>query len=327
MKKLFTLFNLIFVAWIANAQVNVTFESLSLPTSNYWNGNIGVAALTSFQNNGATFYNRNDTSSFGDYWSGWGYSATTDTTSILYSNQMSCIAGKGHNNSNVYGVAYLSPDEKINKIKFNASYLVNGFYLTNTTIAYRSMQNGDGFAKKFGGATGNDPDFYRIDITGWNGGNPINDTVQFYLADFRDTNNANDYIIKDWTFVDLSSFGFVDSLTYTLASSDTSSFGINTPTYFCLDDINLFPVEVNDLNASSQVTIYPNPVHETIYLTNNSSNKIQVNLYSIIGTRILKKEVERNETFSFNMNLLAKGNYMFQIVDGNNVSYEKITHE
>jgi hypothetical protein len=37
-----------------------------------------------------------------------------------------------------------------------------GVYVTNTTYAYNSMRDGDMFAKKFGGPTGNDPDWYKL---------------------------------------------------------------------------------------------------------------------------------------------------------------------
>jgi hypothetical protein len=38
---------------------------------------------------------------------------------------------------------------------------VTGAYFTNTTYAALSMLSGDSFAKKFGGASGDDPDWFK----------------------------------------------------------------------------------------------------------------------------------------------------------------------
>jgi hypothetical protein len=48
-----------------------------------------------------------------------------------------------------------------------------------------------------------------------------------------------DYIIKDWTLVALSSLGEVKSLEFALTSSDSDPvFGMNTPAYFAIDSVN-----------------------------------------------------------------------------------------
>ena len=44
--------------------------------------------------------------------------------------------------------------------------------------------------------------------------------MEFYLADYRFANNASDYIVRDWTFVNLASLGAVSKLTFGLTSSD-----------------------------------------------------------------------------------------------------------
>ena len=69
MKKTCTLLLLLLVAKLGFAQ-NATFENLSsgLPTgTSYWKGNPGVPGETIFSSGSASFTNRNDTSSFGDW--------------------------------------------------------------------------------------------------------------------------------------------------------------------------------------------------------------------------------------------------------------------
>ena len=58
--------------------------------------------------------------------------------------------------------------------------------------------------------------------------------------------------MKDWQWLDLSSLGTVKSITFTLSSSRTGDFGMNTPNYVCIDDVTL-PVStsVNSLNNNS----------------------------------------------------------------------------
>jgi hypothetical protein len=103
------------------------------------------------------------------------------------------------------------------------------------------MRDGDAFAKKFGGATGNDPDFFKLTIIGKEASDVVVNTVDFYLADFRSANNAQDYVVNSWTTVDLTSLAGSRTLTFTLSSSDNGQFGMNTPAYFAIDDLTFVP--------------------------------------------------------------------------------------
>jgi hypothetical protein len=111
------------------------------------------------------------------------------------------------------------------------------------------MKNGDVVAKKFGGVTGTDPDWFKLTITGSLNGNPSAQSVDLYLADFRSPDTTQHYIVKDWQWVDLSSLGNVNEVQFTLSSSDTGSFGMNTPAYFAIDNFtsnSQVPVTQND---------------------------------------------------------------------------------
>jgi hypothetical protein len=119
-------------------------------------------------------------------------------------------------------------------------HLAASVMITNTTYAYQAMKNGDDgnivpFCKQFGGVTGNDQDWFKLTIVGKNGIN-ITGQIDFYLADYRFADNAQDYVIDQWTEVDLSSLGLVTSLEFSVASSD-----YGTPTYFAMDNLNIVP--------------------------------------------------------------------------------------
>jgi hypothetical protein len=99
------------------------------------------------------------------------------------------------------------------------------------------MRDGDTFAKKFGGDFGNDADWLKLTISGFIGGNPTGAFIDFYLADFRFSNNSQDYIIDEWTAVDFSPLGSADQIRFSMSSSDNGAFGMNTPSFFAIDNV------------------------------------------------------------------------------------------
>jgi hypothetical protein len=141
-------------------------------------------------------------------------------------------------------------------------------YVSNSTYAYLSMRDGDSFAKKFGGETGNDPDFLLLTIKKYSGGAIDDDSINIYLADYRFPQADKDYIMSDWTYVDLTNIGEVDSLLLRMTSSDVGIFGMNTPSYVCIDQVSTD----NLLSASSldrrgrELVIGPNPANDAIYI-------------------------------------------------------------
>jgi uncharacterized protein DUF4465 len=200
---------------------------------------------TDFASSGATF--NNDFSDFGGgcCWQGWAYSQTTDTTTPGFGNQYSAIAGSGVSGSATWGVAYtggaVGAQAAVSRISFGQELDVLGLYLTNTTYAALSMRDGDGFAKKFGGDSGDDPDFFSLTITARDALGLSTGSVVFDLADYRFADNALDYIVTDWRFVDLSGLGPVAALEFELDSSDQGFGFLNTPAYFALDDLVIVP--------------------------------------------------------------------------------------
>jgi uncharacterized protein DUF4465/PEP-CTERM motif-containing protein len=200
---------------------------------------------TDFASAGAVFNNEFSDFGGGCCWQGWAYSQLTDTTTPGFGNQLSTIAGAGASGSATYGVAFtggaVDAQASVSRIVFDSDVSVLGASFTNTTYAALSMRDGDGFAKKFGGATGNDPDYFTLTITGRNAANAVTGSVELALADFRFGDHALDYILTDWAFVDLSSLGTVSALEFELASSDTSFGFLNTPSYFAMDDLQLVP--------------------------------------------------------------------------------------
>jgi hypothetical protein len=231
MKKFNILFFAVFITAQLFSQTVSTFENLTLPADTFWNGS---DLSGGFSSGNAYFVNDYDTSF--SSWSGFVYSDMKDSTTAGYGNQYSAITGGGYNGSSNYAIADEYGNAKILLTGNAAGKTVNGFYVTNTTFAYQSMKQGDAFAKKFGGASGTDPDWFRLRALGWKNGALKQQAVDFYLADFRSADSTQDYIVRDWRWIDLQPLGDVDSILFNLASSDTAFGFMNTPAYFAMDN-------------------------------------------------------------------------------------------
>jgi hypothetical protein len=215
------------------AAATVTFEDLALtPESHFF-----PETTTTFGSGGATF-NHDYTEWFpGCCHSGWVYSNRTDTTTAGHLNQHSAFTGMGADGSSNYAIAYFGAPV----VEFGTAVQVGSASFTNTTYAALSMLNGDSFAKKFGGASGNDADWFKLTVIGWDNSAQTG-AVDIYLADFRFEDNSQDYILDSWTQFDLSALGTVTRLEFAIDSSDSGAWGINTPAYFAMDNLNVTAV-------------------------------------------------------------------------------------
>lgn len=296
-----------------NSQTTADFQNLTLSPSTYWNGSTGTASVSTvgtFTSGNCVFPNSYN-GSFGGYWSsGWAYSNMKDSTTAGSGNQYSVRSAVGYSNSTVYSIAQGDA-----KLKFNASAVgkqMAGFYVNNSTYAYLSMKNGDSFAKKFGGVSGNDQDWFKLKIQKYFGGilSP-NDSVTFYLADFRFAINAQDYIVKNWQYVNLTSLGNVDSLKFTLTSSDNSGGYMNTPSYFCMDNfqtLNLVSGITENKIVENSVNIYPNPTTNQLNISSTFSiDKIEI--YNQLGSLVFQSNSTVND-----ISTLETGIYLLKIM-------------
>jgi hypothetical protein len=212
-----------------NAQKVASFEDLNLKSESWLNGSDGLGGYNS---NGFTIKNQYN-KQWGS-WSGFAVSNRTDTKTRGYANQYSSIAGTGANGTKTYSVCYVSG---VSEITFNES-VIEGLSITNSTYAYWSMKEGDAFSKKFGGVTGTDPDWFKVTIEGHTAKGDTTEGIEVWLADYRAKDSENDYVVNQWQWVDLSGLGKISKLTFKLSSSDTGAWGMNTPAYFCIDQLN-----------------------------------------------------------------------------------------
>ena len=239
-----------------------------------------------------------------------------DDSSRGFMNQYSAITGGGFNSTN-YGVFYGKGNILVEGDAKGKP--VNGFFITNGTYAYYDMKEGSAFTKKFGGTSGNDPDYLKVKISAWkNSGNPVDTSLEVYLADFRFSNNANDYILNTWKFVDLNAFGAVDSFSFNFYSSDTGQFGINTPLYFCIDNFGSHTIGIEKANNNLGIRMYPNPAQNNLHIACNE--KIEaIEIFNLNGVSVLQ-----SEDANLNIDALIPGIYIVHVQHAFGISQQKL---
>ena len=320
------------ISFSAKAQTISDFENLTLPKADtFWNGQSTP--------NGATFtsgnvvFNNYYNQAFGGYWeSGFAYTNKRDSANGTYTNLYGSKAFTGFGGSTNY--VTVTESKKLPIIKLTGSAagkIVSGFYCSNSSYAYNTILKGNFGARKFGDTTGthsgmpqgSQPDWFKITINKWLGGIKSTDSIDFYLADYRFSNNAQDYIIKDWTWVDLTSLGNVDSLSFHLSSTDNSvMFGMNTPAFFCMDNFTTKDVAtgINEI-VENKISVYPNPATTELRIMNYELGLNAVEIINALGQVCIS--IVNPKSSIVNIENLNSGIYFFKTID--NSGFERTT--
>jgi hypothetical protein len=289
MKKFYFYAGLLIAALSSHSIVaqQINFESVSLPGSEtFWNGSDLSGTHNNFtfsQNinlNEFSFENIYDTTytlTYGWWSTGWAFSNQTADNLVGTTGQHSSYAG-GAAEGNNYSVGQDGSEIIITPTGQNA-IKVNSLKITNSNYAAHSMLNGDLFGKQFGSSLNadgindgtNGEDWCLLSIVGHKI-DGTTDTIEFYLADYRFSNSTEDYIVKNWTLVDVSSLEYVNKLEFLMSSSDVGAFGMNTPGFFVIDDIQYTvtsTASINEFNNSNNVEVYPNPTNGMVNIVSN----------------------------------------------------------
>jgi hypothetical protein len=316
MKKTITTLMLGLFALTVNSQSVTDFETFTLSPNSFYKDTNSLP----FQTTSALFRHQWTNGSFA-YWSGgFSYTNKNDTVNGDYNNVYNCRAYKGYNSSAKYATGQ---DHGI--IVMKAPYdRLDGFYITNTNYAYKSMKFGDAFAKKFGGTSGSDPDWFKITAKGYLNGSMKSDSAVFYLADFRFANNSSDYIVENWQWFNTSNLGEVDSVKFFMYSTDIGTFGINTPLFYSIDNVTVSDAYVGlpENELASLVSIYPNPFSGKLNI-HTSLEKVVIGLYDVTGKKINELSLADHES-SADFSYLDRGVYFCEISAGDKKIIKKL---
>lgn len=298
---------------------HATFENPTLPAESAWYGQDQEIDGDTIYNSGGFNFENNYNAGWGSF-SGWAISNVTDNTTTGWGNQFSAITGVGQNASAQYGLCYVSewyPNRVFNT--GSGEEIISGVYITNTTYAYYSLLDGDAVGKQFGSlydangdldSTGGE-DWFKVTIYGLGMDSLLSTNfVEFYLADYRFALDQDDYIIDEWTWVDLSVLGPVKGLDFVLSSSDTSGgFGMNTPAYIAIDNLTATFTSVAEQKNESSLLFYPNPTQNQ--LTVEAVENTQILIYTSTGELVYSTVASSNKTV-LDVSDFANGIYFLQ---------------
>ena len=325
MKKIYTLLAAAIICGNSLSQGTILegFENVTLNPESYDNGSSG---------NGDFVFSGSILSNFYDdiwgSWNGFSISNITDNTTAGWGNQYSTFTGAGMNSEN-YAVFY--PDGYISGNVSSADYSIDSFFVTNTTFAAISMRDGDAIGKKFGSiyaADGttidgtNGEDYLKLWIFGYESEaiNAQKDSVLVLLADYRFSDNAQDFILDKWQKVDLTSFNFpVLKVTFRIESSDIGVWGINTPTYFSIDNItSSYLLNVKELN-NLNIEVYPNPMTDELIVKGENGSLI---LRDLNGNLVLSQK--HSQVSIINTSALSAGIYFLEVSNESGRTIQKV---
>ncbi len=306
MKKLFTLLLLVIGLGI-NAQTY--FEDSVMP---------GEFLNDSSPDTGFVFDNLFFPNSFTDcgedceFWSGWAISAMTDVTTPGLDNQYSSIVGEGTDGSPAYAVSFAFSGSYVtlDTEQTTGMLTIPSVAITNSTYAYLSMRDGDSVAKKFGGETGDDPDFFLLTIETYSE-DVLQETIPFYLADYRFEDNSQDYILDEWIDVPFSNAA-VDSVRFSLTSSDVGMFGMNTPAYFCADAFgNTLVLNVKN-NTLSGISLVNTLASSELTINSELDKNADYQIFGISGQALQQGKISQGEQY-ISINNLPVGKYWIRV--------------
>jgi hypothetical protein len=286
------------------------FETTTLTAESAWYGQDQTLTLAStFTSGFYNFENIYNDGQWGAYSQGWSYSNYTDITTAGSDNQYSAITGAGES-SDQYAICNASPYVE-NRVfaSSQTAFTPTGAFFTNSTYATLSMETGDGLGAEYGDITNasSGEDWFLLTIYGLNADSTqTGDSVNFYLADYRFSDNTEDYIVKEWTWVDLTSLEDVYGLDFVLTSSDTNAYGLLTPEYFAMDKLGATVAGIEN-NQQMQITAYPNPTSHSLNI--NTSNGELIQLFDLNG-RIVYNTIATESFTSLNISHLDNGIYV-----------------
>ncbi len=227
------------------AQNVIDFEELSLEPESSWNGSDLNGSFTSKY---FTFYNVFDPD--WSYWEGFAYTNETDNTTYSWENMYSSAAGGGALGSENYATFYAGGFYSASGISIDrdiAPETISGMYVCLNANASLYMEDIDYYE--------NEQHWFKLIIKAINSDLDFAMEREIILADYR-FNSLPGYKIDNWQYIDLTWIENADSLYFEFQSSDIGDWGINTPTYLCIDEINSdLPGDIPEFESEISQTI------------------------------------------------------------------------
>lgn len=197
-----------------------------------------------------------------------------------------------------YLVAYYSPfmaNRPVDMVFTDGAHEAIGVYVNLNSYAYYSVMDGDNVARAF-----TNGDKFTLTIHGV-AADESEKAVEVSLASY---NNGDITVTRGWKYVDLSSLGAVNELYFTLNSTDTGKYGMNTPGYFCLDKLT---VKAAASSGVDDVTTQNHIVYDRGSKTVSLNGSDFAIVYNALGNQVMTAEGT-----SFSVSDLPAGVYIIR---------------
>ncbi|HNQ67681.1 MAG TPA: DUF4465 domain-containing protein [Bacteroidales bacterium] len=218
------------------AQNIVDFEELILVPESHWNGS---DMSGSFSSGYLKFYNTYiDWGGGIGSWNGFAYTNETDITTFSYENEFSSASGEGVWSSENYAVSYIMGDWENNyepipsilKIDLEtAPEMIPGMFISLNAYSSLYMADNNYYS--------NGHHWLKLHIVAYSTTSWYATTADIIMADYRFDNPELNFKFNNWTYIDMSWAEDTDSLLFYIYSSDEGDYGVNTPAYFCIDNV------------------------------------------------------------------------------------------
>ena len=190
-----------------------------------------------FWNGGVAVSNWNIRSDIDGKEDGWWYTYFNQCSVYNVKSADGKNAGAGLNGSNNFAVVNSSQlgNDSPAVITFagGAHRIVAGLYVCNTAYNYGVMTKGNAYANSLVETKG----YLELVVRGYKAGATVpSGEDRILLADYR---GGNSNIIDTWTVFDFTNIVRepVNRLEFFFEGSDVGEWGLNTPTYVCIDDL------------------------------------------------------------------------------------------
>lgn len=206
----------------------------------YWNGGF---AISNFHNmtqgdyqNQCSVYWLNGGHSGKNFAVAFGYSDSYNDSKTTYDKCAKIYL----TDADGYRVDQSDPETPVTGVAKYGKF--NSIWVCNTTYAYLVMKDGNSFTQ---GSLQKQNGWFKVVFVALDAkGQPTGKKVEYYLANFDSSKNTEsgltNKIREGWNQVDLSNLGDnVCTIAINFEGSDSSTYGLNTPAYVAIDDIDV----------------------------------------------------------------------------------------
>jgi len=221
------------------------FEELDALSSNsFWDAPNGETSFTS----GETTFSLVGKPDLVEEWYGFTYSNLSGKRNDVNQSYFSMNSAPTEYSSKIFAVLKQDPALKSSFITFdeNKEHLIKSISVNNTYGTRYALEQGtedeDGneLSKKFGGEDGSNKDWLKLSIIGHKADGSKTESIEFYMADYTFEAFRDNYIIRDWTTINLESLGLITKLELVLHSTDMDDEdNMRTPASICIDQIKI----------------------------------------------------------------------------------------